>query len=207
MNRFGLSALLLWLNAWQWRARLWTTNGVKTLAVLDGWMALAGRVFGHTAPHQPQMLHAMATRAHVLAGLGQWASAERQLQVLIAHQPLLAAHWFNLGYVRGRMGCPEAAQSAFEHALVIGPTLDAAWFGLGLALSEQGCWQRAEAAWLRQVALQPWCPDGLEQLIRLHHRRGDRDRAAQRLAELRQFDPRRAMALEALAGDAATATA
>lgn len=198
MTPTGARSLLRWLQSWRWRACLWLDRPAAALCALDVWLADAPGSAHHLQLPTASVLHAWATRAHVLAGMGQWALAEGQLQAVLAFQPQSAAHWFNLGFVRLRVGRPESAQSAFERALALSPSLDAAWFGLGQALAEQGCWLRAEQAWTRQVSLQPWCPDGLEQLVRLHQRCGEPSRAAQRLAELRAFSPRRAMALEPL---------
>ncbi len=190
--------LVWWFQSWRWRGWLWLDRPAPALHALDVWLAAVQRQTPRPQCPSASLLHAWATRAHVLAGLGQWALAEAQLQVVLASQPQGAAHWFNLGFVRMKMGCPAPAQSAFERALALSPAMDAAWFGLGQALAEQGSWERAEQAWTQQVALQPWCPDGLEQLVRLHQRCGERGRAVHRLEQLRAFSPRRAMALEPL---------
>lgn len=151
----------------------------------------------NTRPCPPLLALGLATRAHLLGEQAQWPLAEQALQALVAFQPLHAVHWFNLGYVQEQMGQFQAAQQAFERALVLSPRLDAAWLGLGAALAQQGLCSQAAAAWTHHAQRQPLCPDPLVRLVRLHVAQGDWPAAACCLDQLRNFDPRQAMALEA----------
>lgn len=209
-----------WVTAHRWRVWLWLGHSSNALHALDVWLlsicdapsapdvqcANSGLRAGLTdaavfsLSGRPQLAHALATRSHLLATLGQWESARKQLEALVGQQPqnASAAIWFNLGYVHEQLAQPAKARLAFEQALLLSPTMDAAWLGLGKALNLLGRCDEAVAAWSRQVELQPLCPDGLECLVRLHAAQGQRTLAAKRLDQLRSFAPRQAMALESL---------
>jgi tetratricopeptide (TPR) repeat protein len=178
---------------------VWLDRPRAALAALELWLT----TFLPDSSHH-LLAYAWATQAHLLGTLGEWAKAQRVLEHLLALEPLRAAHWFNLGFVRARQGMPEAAQSAFERALALAPALDAAWYGLGQALYQQGDLNRAAEAWEHQVRLQPLCPDGWEGLVRLYVQCGNLDQAALRLDKLKRFDPRRAMTLEPMLSFSAT---
>jgi tetratricopeptide (TPR) repeat protein len=163
---------------------------LKALAALDGWLL--------NAPASPSavVLHAWATRAHVLGGLGRWDDACQQLGRLVEALPDHAIHHFNWGYALQHTGAWGAAEKAFRRAVQLSPRLDLAWYGLGDVLWAQGQWAAAEQAWVRQSELQPFCPDGLVRLVCLHADRGQRSTAEGYLDRLKAFDPQRAMALE-----------
>lgn len=143
-------------------------------------------------------MHLQATRAYLLGELGGWAAAREQLLQLRHAQPDNPAHAFNLGFVCQQMGDVGAAAEAFRCCLDIAPHRDQAWYGLGLALRTLGDVDGAELAWLQQVTLQPLCPDGYMELVRLCVDRQDADAARQWLLRLRGFAPRHALALEPL---------
>lgn len=151
----------------------------------------AGRL-EHTAPP----IHLLAARAHVLGQLGRWQDARTQLEHVLVRDADNAAHAFNLGYVCAQMGDADAAARAFRACLNLAPHMDQAWFGLGEALFAQQDFAGAEAAWVRQVSMQPLCPDGYVKLVRLFLRRGDAAAARSWLDRLRAFEPRQALALE-----------
>lgn len=190
--------LAQWLAAWRWRGWLWLGQPHKALSALDAWLQLPSVAQSDqlTRSTTDRLTHALATRAHLLASLQSWEAAHTQLLALVQRQPGVAAHWFNLGFVQAQLGQPAAAQRAFEQAIALSPQMDVAWLGLGKALYQQGLWEAAASAWGHQVALQPLCPDGLECLVRLHVAQGQRALATQRLAQLRSFSPRQALALE-----------
>ncbi|PPD24976.1 MAG: pilus assembly protein PilF, partial [Methylomonas sp.] len=52
----------------------------------------------------PSDTHALATRAHLLAELGDKAGAQHSLRSLVAIQVDQAPAWFNLGYLSEEMG-------------------------------------------------------------------------------------------------------
>lgn len=141
-------------------------------------------------------LHLLATRAHLLGQLGRWPDARHALQQLHALDTRHAAHAFNLGFVCMQLGDAAAAAPAFRACLHSAPHMDQAWFGLGQALHALGDWSGAEAAWVKQVGMQPLCPDGYTQLVKLCVQRQDTQAARVWLNSLRAFDPRQALALE-----------
>ena len=155
---------------------------------MDQWLSLQS---------QPERsLKILASRAHLLGQLGHWPEAQAQLQRLTELQPLVAAHWFNLGYVFEKAGSCASAELAFVRAVELAPALDAAWFGLALARARLGFLDGAVEALAHQTRLQPWCADGWEQLVLLERQRARPDLAELALDRLRSFAPRRAMALE-----------
>lgn len=178
------------LSAWCWRARVWFGQPLKTLEALDHWLAEA------PIPPSRLVLHAWATRAHVLGELGRWADACHPLGCLVEARPEHAVHHFNLGYALQHTCAWGAAEKAFRRAVHLSPGLDLAWYGLGDVLWQQGQWAEAEQAWVRQTELQPFCPDGLVRLVRLHVDRGQWPQAETYLDRLKTFDPQRALALE-----------
>lgn len=183
-----------WAAAFRWRCLVWLELNQPALAALDAWLLTQDPV------HVPA--RCLATRAHLLASLRRWESAQQQLTALTHLQPLHAAHWFNLGFVTDQLGNPVAAVQAFERAVELQPTMDAAWFGLGMARHRLGQLDEAVHALTTQTRLQPLCPDGWAQLVLVQLERQQPSLAVQALDRLRAFDPRRAMGLEPLCGAA-----
>lgn len=201
-----------------WRWRVWHQLGspARTLAALDDLLAArgpagpdVGTAFNLQAASESHggsrqrgasatQMQWLATRAHVLGQMQRWSEARAQLEQLLALQPDHAAHAFNLGYVCSQLGDSMGAIQAFQKCLYLAPHIDRAWYGLGVALLDQGDWLGAEAAWVRQVSMQPLCPDGYTQLIRLFIQRQDVGAARSWLDRLRDFEPRHALALEPL---------
>lgn len=202
---------------WQWR--FWQQMGspARTVAALNRlladwdtrWIAadaVPNKPCVVLTPHRRSCsgevatppLHLLATRAHALGQLGRWREARTQLEQLHALQPAHASHAFNLGYVCAQLGDAAAATQAFQACIAVAPHIDRAWYGLGAALFDQGDWSGAEAAWVKQVNMQPLCPDGYAQLIRLAVHRRDATAARLWLDQLRRFEPRQALALEPL---------
>ncbi|MBA4267757.1 MAG: pilus assembly protein PilF, partial [Comamonadaceae bacterium] len=52
----------------------------------------------------PSDAHALATRAHLLAELGDKSGAQQSLRTLVTIQAEQPAAWFNLGYLSEEMG-------------------------------------------------------------------------------------------------------
>lgn len=193
----GQPVLMAWATSWVWRTRGWLGQTEQALSALDAWLAAwpPGTATSGTVERLPA--RALSVRAHWLGELGRWACAAQQLQQLVYLEPDRAAHWFNLGYVQEQMGEAAPAQLAFERALLLAPGLDAAWLGLGKALARQGDWKKAHNAWVCHSQRQPLCPDALVCLVRLHASRADWGAVTPWLDQLRRFEPRQAMALEA----------
>jgi tetratricopeptide (TPR) repeat protein len=178
------------------RWRFWRLLGSpdKALVALNEQLDLQSLARAHTHPSP----HLLATRAHLLGQLGRWDEARVQLTQLHSLQPHDAVCAYNLGYVCAQLGDAAAAAQAFRACLDQAPQMDQAWFGLGSALADLGDWDGAQAAWEHQVSLQPLCPDGYAQLVRLSVQRHDRLNARAWLDRLRAFAPRHALALEPL---------
>jgi len=144
----------------------------------------------------PANTHALATRAHLLAELGDKAAAQLSLRSLVAIQSDQAAGWFNLGYLSEEMGQLEEAESAFRRATELDPKLDRAWYGLGLSLIRQRRFEEAIEALRRNTELQPMSPYGWYQLARVHVDRQEPDEAAKIIRHLKKFEPKVAAQLE-----------
>jgi predicted Zn-dependent protease len=140
--------------------------------------------------------YALATRAHLLAELGDKTGAQQALQQLVAAQPTQPAGWFNLGYLSEEMGQLEQAEAAFRRATELDPTLDRAWYGLALSLIRQRRFDDAVTALRKNTELQPMSPYGWYQLARVHVDRQEPDEAAKIIRHLRKFEPKVAAQLE-----------
>lgn len=141
-------------------------------------------------------VYALATRAHVLAELGDKAGAMQALQRQVAAQPGAAPGWFNLGFLSEEMGLLEQAEAAFRRALDIDPKLDRAWYGLALSLIRQRRFDDAIVALRKNTELQPMSPYGWYQLARVHVDRQEPEEAAKIIRHLRGFEPKVAAQLE-----------
>ncbi len=141
-------------------------------------------------------VYALATRAHVLAELGDKAGALQALQRLVELQPDRSAPWFNLGFLSEEMGQLEEAEAAFRRATEIDPQLDRAWYGLALSLIRQRRFEEAIPALRKNTELQPMSPYGWYQLARVHVDRQEPDEAAKIIRHLRKFEPKVAAQLE-----------
>ncbi|MDP3812713.1 MAG: tetratricopeptide repeat protein [Hydrogenophaga sp.] len=140
--------------------------------------------------------YALATRAHLLAELGDKTGAQQALQQLVAAQPDQPAGWFNLGYLSEEMGHLEQAETAFRRATELDPQLDRAWYGLALSLIRQRRFDEAVTALRKNTELQPMSPYGWYQLARVHVDRQEPDEAAKIIRHLRKFEPKVAAQLE-----------
>ena len=180
--------LSAWASSLRWRCLVSLERREPALAALDTWLSAQDPI---SVP-----AHCLATRAHLLAGLGRWDSARQQLAALTHLQPQEAAHWYNLGFVADQLGDLATAVHAFGQAVTLQPTMDAAWYGLGVMRHRLGQLDEAVHALTTQTRLQPLCPDGWAQLVLVHLERQQPSLAAQALDHLRAFDPRRAMSLE-----------
>ncbi len=144
----------------------------------------------------PHNRHALATRAHLLAGQGRHMQALGDLQRLVQLVPGQASAWFNLGYVQESLNDPHAAAESFFQAVTLDPGMDRAWYGLGLCHIRQGQWTEAVSALQRNTELQPMSPNGWYQLARVHLERGEPEQARRVLRHLHSFEPKVAAQLE-----------
>lgn len=174
-----------WLLHWQVRA--WLLLGLQRKA-LDGTARALDR--------DPTDTQALATRAHVLAELGEQAAALQALADLVAIAPHQAAGWFNYGFLSEAMGLLEQAEVAFLRAIAIDPQLDRAWYGLALCLIGQRRFDEAVTALKKNTELQPMSPFGWYQLARVHAQRNELAQATKIILHLRRFEPKVAAQLE-----------
>lgn len=148
---------------------------------------------------RPADRYALASRAHLLAELNNFAEAIISLQRLTgmagsASQE--AAAWFNLGFVLQQAKRHDDAGAAFQQALARDPSMDRAWYGLALVLIEQGQFHDAVKALKKNTALQPLSPYGWYRLAQVRLALGQPDKALKVIAHLRQFEPRVAAQFE-----------
>jgi predicted Zn-dependent protease len=137
--------------------------------------------------------YAMASRAHVLAQLGDKPAALDALQDLVARHPDNAAAWFNLAYmIEDASGSAQAeeAEMAFRRALAIEPKMDRAWYGLSLLLIRERRFDEAVETLRKNTELQPMSPFGWYQLARVHVDRQEPEEAAKVIRHLRKFEPK-----------------
>ena len=144
----------------------------------------------------PRNRHALATRAHLLAGQGRHVQALSDLEWLVQLAPNQASVWFNLGFVQESLGDLPAAAESFSQAVTLDPEMDRAWYGLGLCRIRQGRWDDAVSALQRTTELQPMSPNGWYQLARVHLERGEPEQARRVLRHLHSFEPKVAAQLE-----------
>jgi tetratricopeptide (TPR) repeat protein len=148
---------------------------------------------------RPTDRYALASRAHLLAELNNFAEAITSLQQLTrlaGSTPQEAVAWFNLGFVLQQAGRHDDARPAFQEALVRDPCMDRAWYGLALVLIEQGQFHDALKALRKNTALQPLSPYGWYRLAQVRLALGQPDKALKVIAHLRQFEPRVAAQFE-----------
>ena len=148
---------------------------------------------------RPADRYALASRAHLLAQLNNFAEAISSLQQLTrigGSAPQEAAAWFNLGFVLQQTGRHDDAGPAFQQALERDPCMDRAWYGLALVLIHQAQLHEAVKALKRNTALQPLSPYGWYRLAQVRLALGQPDKALRVIAHLRQFEPRVAAQLE-----------
>jgi len=144
----------------------------------------------------PRNRHALATRAHLLAGHGSHTQTQADLERLVQLAPDQASAWFNLGYVQETLNDLPAAAESFAQAVTLDPNMDRAWYGLGLCRIRQGQWDDAVSVLQRNTELQPMSPNGWYQLARVHLERGEAEQARRVLRHLQSFEPKVAAQLE-----------
>ena len=143
--------------------------------------------------------YALASRAHVLAGLNRLeASIMSQQQVvgLSGSRAQMAVDWFNLGYLQQQAGRHDEARFSFEKATEFNPAMDRGWYGLALVLMHQQQFDAARQALKKNTALQPMSPHGWYRLAQVNLALGEPDKSRKVIDHLRQFEPRVAAQLE-----------
>lgn len=180
---------------WQIRACLWAGRPDAALRCVDRLLL-----------ERPSDIHALSTRAHLLAQVGDACTAIAALRHVLALNPQLTASWFNLGFLLERQGDAAAGAEAFHRAVRMDPRLDRAWYGLGLCLIRLHRWDEAVQALRRNTALQPMSPSGWYQLARVHAERQEPEEAERIIRHLRSFEPRVAAQLQRETGLGAAAT-
>ena len=176
--------------------RAWIAHWQVRCCLLLGRQRAALVLVERALAQHPDDGRAMATRAHLLAELGDKPSARDALVQLVRLQPRNAAAWFNYGFLCEEMGHAEEAERAFRQALDMDPLLDRAWYGLGLSLIAQRRLDDAVSALKQNTALQPMNPYGWYQLARVHVDRHEPEQAEVIIHHLRRFEPRLAAQLQ-----------
>ena len=145
----------------------------------------------------PGDAYALASRAHVLAQLGEREAAIADAQSLVnLHPKRSAADWFNLAFLLEADGRLEEAELAFKGAVALDPKLDRAWYGLGLVLIRQRRLDEAVKALKRNTELQPMSPYGWYQLARVHMDSHEPEEVRRIINHLKGFEPKIAAQLE-----------
>lgn len=146
---------------------------------------------------RPGDRYALASQAHVLAMQDRCAEAlHAQERLMEANQGLLAADWFNFGYLLEASGLPERAEQAWHRALELDSRMDRAWYGLALVLIQGRRYDEAVAALRKNTELQPLSPFGWYQLARVHVDQHEPEEAVKIIRHLRRFEPKVAAQLE-----------
>jgi tetratricopeptide (TPR) repeat protein len=167
--------------------RLWLLTGAHQRALICA---------RHIQRRCPVDVQALATEAHVLAGLNQQREAlPLQLRV-VELTPQDAGAWFNLGFLAEAIGDLEQAEQAFGRALALNARLDRAWYGLAVTHMKAGRHEQARQALEENTRLQPMSPYGWYQLAHVHVRLSQPAEARRVLDHLRGFEPAVARQLE-----------
>ena len=160
------------------------------LLLLSGRKSRARDCLGRRLAAQPDDRYALSSLAVLQAGQGDREGAVKTLEHLVRVAPLLAAAWFNLGFLLEALDRLEDAEAAFRRATDIEPDLDRAWYGLGLCLIRLRRFDDAVGALCRNTALQPMSPFGWYQLARVHADRQEPQEALRIIRHLRGFEPK-----------------
>lgn len=154
-------------------------------------------VFSTMLSRWPDDAYALASRAHLYAGLDRRGEALADARALTrAHPQRSAADWFNLAYLLDDAARHAEAEPAFRRAVALDPKLDRAWYGLGLALISLQRFDEAVEALERNTELQPMSPYGWYQLARVRMDRHQPDEARLIISHLKGFEPKIAAQLE-----------
>ena len=145
---------------------------------------------------KPMASYALASRAHVLAQLGDTSAAILGLGQLAQAYPENAAAWFNLGFMLEENQRSKEAEPAFRRAIEIEPKMDRAWYGLALVLIQERRFDEAVVALKKNTELQPMSPFGWYQLARVHVDRQEPDEATKIIRRLKGFEIKVAAQLE-----------
>jgi tetratricopeptide (TPR) repeat protein len=155
------------------------------------------RCFASMLALRPGDRYALASQAHVLAQQGRNADAlQVQEHLMAAGESVLAADWFNYGYLLEQAGQSERAEQAWRRALELDPKMDRAWYGLALVLIQAHRYDEAVTALRKNTELQPMSPFGWYQLARVHVDRDEPEEAVKIIRHLRGFEPKVAAQLE-----------
>ena len=155
--------------------------------------------FDQMASGWPLDRYALASRAHVLAGLNRLEASiisQQQVVGLPGSQAQRAVDWFNLGYLQQHAGRHDEARPSFEKATQFNPAMDRAWYGLALVLMHQQQFNQARQALKKNTALQPMSPHGWYRLAQVNLALGEPEKSRKVIDHLRQFEPRVAAQLE-----------
>lgn len=171
----------------KWQALVLLVFGRRQAAML---------VFDRMISEFPSQEYAYASKAHILATMGQKTQAIEWLQKLTLLHSSNGHHWFNLGFLQEENADYDGALHSLTQATVHAPELDRAWYGLGLVLIRHHRYDEAITALKRNTQLQPMSPYGWYQLARVHMDRQEPEEARKIIRHLKGFEPKVAAQLE-----------
>lgn len=179
-------------------------KGMAIAALVLGRRQAARRAFDRMLARWPGDAYALASRAHLLAQVGDRDGALADARALVrAHPRRSAGDWFNLAFLLEGADQLDEAEAAFRRTLELDAKLDRAWYGLGLALIRQRRFDEAVAALKRNTELQPMSPYGWYQLARVQYDRHEPEETRKIIRHLKAFEPKVAAQLERETGLAA----
>jgi tetratricopeptide (TPR) repeat protein len=173
----------------------WLKLKAQTLLVF-GQRQVAIEVFNTMLADWPGDAYALASKAHLLAQVGDNTNALALMQRLTQTNANSPSAWFNFGFMSEAQGYYEQAEAAFRRALALDPELDRAWYGLALVLIRAKRLDEAIDALKQNTKLQPMSPYGWYQLARVHVDRNETAQAEKIIRHLRGFEPKVAAQLE-----------
>lgn len=139
---------------------------------------------------QPRLTEARVKRAEILYALGRGSDALRELEAVVADNPLhRPGSWFNLGVLRLEAGNREGAESAFGEASRLHPFHGNAAVQLGSIRMESGDLEGAERAFRRAVTGDPENPAAHGSLALIHLERGRVPEARRSLERVLELEP------------------
>ncbi len=173
-------------------ASKWRAIGLLVL----GRRVAAHAVFDAMLKRWPDDVHALASRAHLLAQANKFVAALADSHRLVALRPGHGRTWFNHGFMLEAADMLDEAEAAFRRATELSPELDRAWYGLGLTLIRLRRYDDAVVALKRNTELQPMSPHGWYQLACVHLDRHEPEETLKIIRHLKGFEPKVAAQLE-----------
>jgi len=134
----------------------------QNFSELSGELARCFEEFsGRAAPTLPEpvplTVSEMERLAISLAEVGLPSESIELLEAVIAQEPAMASHRYNLGKLYQDRGDLEKAMESYKQAISLDSNISQAWFNMGLCLGQLGCMDEAKDALRRAVELGHSC--------------------------------------------------